>query len=87
MRSISGWRGLRKSARATPSAEVSESIDVSVPVPERTEKIIAWSGTPLSKASTRRPLTVACLFPPTQGGALVSWISAGGPGRISYNFV
>ena len=40
----------------------------------------------MSKASTSRASSVACLLPPTQVGVLVSWIAAGGPGVMVMAF-
>src|SRR6267142_3964350 len=77
---FSGFRGLRKSARAMPLASLTESVAVIVPVPETTLKAAARAGTPFSKASTTRAAIVACQFPPTHAGWLVSWIRLGGPG-------
>ncbi len=82
MRSTSGWRGLRKSARALPSATLVVSMADRVPVPDRSANTTGWLGTPFSKASTTRAVMAACLLPPTQGGLELRRTNAGWPGVI-----
>src|SRR5204863_1415833 len=76
----SGFRGLRKSARAYPLASLTESEEEIVPEPAMTLNVPACAGTPFSKASTTRAVIAACRFPPTHGGLLLRRIRLGGPG-------
>ena len=55
---------------------------MSVPVPESRAKVTGLSGTPFSKSSTTRAVSLAYLFPPTQVGLEVSRTAVGGPGVI-----
>ena len=48
IRSVSGWRGLKKSARASPLPSVRLSIADTLPATEIKAKVTGWSGTPFS---------------------------------------